>query len=503
MNKPRAALSRRVVLWMAAAFATVHVVYLLLGLRFDSTPLTYSWQFIDVELMQTRLLESCFYLHGQPPGFSLFLGSVVKLFGDAHDVALHAFFLGFGLVLYGAVYALLRMLDASRGVAFTVSTLFMASPAFVLYEHYLFYTVPVTAMLAVSALLFYKTLSRERVWWSVGFFFVLFLLCVTRSLFHIVFFVAAAGVLLVFTKHRRRVLVTSLVFFLAVSSLYAKNQLLFGKFTASTWLGMNTWRMVGRHISPEDRRKLVHEGKLSELALVRWFSPLEDYPSEYVKTPVHEDIPVLAHARKSTGGVNYNHEAYIPISDQCFRDALGAVRHRPKALAIGLASSWFVYFTAASDYGLIVEENVAAAAPVKCVYDYAFYGKLPTNLSKLQGFPTSNTARYLYAVLLIGLPLLWVFGLRAGFRGRIGAASLSPARRALVLYLCGTILYVAFIGNCFEGGENNRFRFMTDPMYLALLGVFLHFRLIPWLRRLARRGTERTDEEQRLSRTGP
>jgi hypothetical protein len=38
-----------------------------------------------------------------------------------------------------------------------------------------------------------------------------------------------------------------------------------------------------------------------------------------------------------------------------------------------------------------------------------------------------------------------------------------------VLYLLLNVLYVALVGNALEVGENNRFRFMIDPLALALL----------------------------------
>jgi hypothetical protein len=44
------------------------------GVRFDSSPLAFCWQLVDPDLLRTRLLESLFYLHGQPPLFNLYLG---------------------------------------------------------------------------------------------------------------------------------------------------------------------------------------------------------------------------------------------------------------------------------------------------------------------------------------------------------------------------------------------------------------------------------------------
>jgi len=473
---------------LPATFALVRAGYLLMGVRFDASPLTYAWQFIDIDLMRHRLLESCFYLHGQPPGFNLFLGAVVNLFGTS-VLAFHVLFAGFGLALYAGVYWLMRLMGTSRAVAYVLATVFMAGPAFVQYEHYLFYTMPVTGLVTLSAACFHQTLKRGRKGWTVCFFLSLFVLCVVRSLFHALYFVAVGILAAVLSPHRRQAVLAGLLFLGGVLALYAKNGALFGKFAASSWMGMNGWRLIGRQIPPEDCRRLVAQGDLSDVAEVRWFSPLDEYPERFRRAPVREDVPVLSAPLKSTGGVNYNHEAYIAISDEYLRNCLRAIRLRPGAFVAGLASSWFIYFTAASDYGLFVESNVEAVAPVKAVYDTAFCGRLPWDLSQVKGLPKSNTPRYVYLVLLAGLPLLLVYAAAGVARGRIGASALDRPRRASLAFMVLTVAYVAFFGNLFEAGENNRFRFMTDPMYLVFFGLFLEGTVFPWVRRKRRRAS--------------
>ncbi len=59
---------------------------------------------------------------------------------------------------------------------------------------------------------------------------------------------------------------------------------------------------------------------------------------------------------------------------------------------------------------------------------------------------------------------------------------LSRNQRMLVLYACLTIIYVALVGNFFECGENERFRFEVDPLHVVLLGLFVHYSALPWLR---------------------
>ena len=44
------------------------------------------------------------------------------------------------------------------------------------------------------------------------------------------------------------------------------------------------------------------------------------------------------------------------------------------------------------------------------------------------------------------------------------------------LFLVVNVIYVTVICNSFEYGENNRYRFMIDPFYLVLFGLFLTYR---------------------------
>jgi hypothetical protein len=80
-----------------------------------------------------------------------------------------------------------------------------------------------------------------------------------------------------------------------------------------------------------------------------------------------------------------------------------------------------------------------------------------------------------YPVLLVGLPALMLFGLRRVFVSRREEPLVDSSRkqRLLILYLCFNVGYVAVVGNFLESGENNRFRFATDPLSLVLFGLAL------------------------------
>ena len=82
-----------------AAFAISRILYWYAGLRFDAGPVDKYWQFIDPVLMKTRLMESLFYLHMQPPGFNLAVGLTVKLFPNLYPAVLQAIYLIIGIAL--------------------------------------------------------------------------------------------------------------------------------------------------------------------------------------------------------------------------------------------------------------------------------------------------------------------------------------------------------------------------------------------------------------------
>lgn len=466
----------RLAAYLCAVFAVLQSAYILAGIRFDATSLGWFYQYLDPLLLRTRLLESVFYLHSQPPLFNLFLGVVLKLASGNAALLFQGLYLAAGLAFYLALFALLRRLGVGRGLALLLSTLFVASPSFVLYENWLFYTFPLALLMTLAALSLSELLKKKTTRAAWAFFGVLFLLAATRSFFHLAYFALVAGAVMFVLRRDglRRAIGPLVVSGCLLTALYGKNLVLFGKFTTSTWLGMNVWTMTARNLPLSVRQQWVAEGKLSELSLIDRFAELEAYPPRYQGDRRFADIPALSDTRKSTGYPNYNNTAYIAISDQYLKDALYVLQQDPRTFLTGILRSWFTYFKSSSDY-VFLEQNGARIAPIEDLYNYLFYGKIPYDLSKIPQLPiyTNLSRHYVYLFLLLGLPLLFLFGLRAAVKGHAGGLTLTSDQRALVVFVCFNIGFVALVGNLLEAGENNRFRFMTDPLSLALLGLFL------------------------------
>jgi hypothetical protein len=462
---------KRLISLMIGLFAAVHAFYWLLGLRFDSSTLNWYMQFLDPALLRTRLLESVFYLHSQPPLYNLFLGLTLKAAAGHEIAAFWAIYLGWGLTFYLALFALLRRLGVRRSLALALSTLFMASPPFVLYEHWLFYTFPLALLVTASALLLLEALRRGGFWRWTAFFAALVVIAATRSLFHLAYLaVIAAGLALVWRRERRQIALAALIPFALLFGLYAKNLALFGKFTSSTWMGMSLWTMTARNLPAAERERLVAQGAISAVSLVDRFADPENYPPAYFQVKRFPDVPVLSVLKKGSGFPNYNHQGYIALSEQYLADALAVLRLAPRTFVTGSLRAWFSYFRAGSDNLFLLPAHRAALAIPEAFYDTVFFGKLPFDLTDIPGLPiyTDSKGHYVYLFLVFGLPLLALYGLWRAWRGPA-----EPATRLVILFLCFNILYVAFIGNALETGENNRFRFMTDGASLVLLGLGL------------------------------
>lgn len=468
------AIRKRPLLFLCIAFAAAQGCYYASGVRFDASSLPWFFQYLDPELLRTRLSESLLYLHAQPPLFNLFLGVVLKALPGNEVLGFSVFYFLCGLVLYLSTFTLQTRLGVSRAVAFVTSTVFMLSPSFVLYENWLFYTFPLTAVTVAAAMCLHKALSEHHRGALWGFVWLLFCLVCTRSLFHVVYYVAViAAVAWAAADSRKRILKVAIIPFLIILALYGKNAVLFGKFTTSTWLGMNLWTMTARNLPEDERQALVMQGRLSELSMIDRFADLEAYPAEYAQPQQYEGVPAVSASKRSTGYTNYNHLAYIRISDVYLQDALYVLRHRPSTFLIGILRSWYSYFRSSSDY-VFLETNRERISGMNTLYDAVFYGKLPFDLISLRRFLpiyTDIPGRYLYLLLLIGLPALVLYGVKLGLSSPSTRRRLDRNQRIVILYICFNIFYVAFVGNALETGENNRFRFMTDPLYLVLLGL--------------------------------
>jgi len=463
--------TRRALAYMTLVFAAVHGAFYLSGGRFVPATLQGMMHFMDPELLKHRLWETCFYLHIQPPLMNLLVGLGLKLPEALGPVAFHVAFLAFGLVLYWAVFLLQLRLGVSRRVAAIFSTWFMASPSFLLYEHWLFYTMPCAMMLALAALFLFNTIETRRSWAMAAFFVTLFCLCATRSMFHLYYFAVVLFATAYACKgNRKRVIAIAAIPFLLVFSVYFKNYVLFGKFTACTFAGKNLWITTVGNMGWPDRERLILEGKLSDLSRINRWSSVDEYPPEYRHVRGFEGIPALCQVHKSTGAPNYNHMGEIAICEQYGNDARYVLVHEPKQFLAATAVAWYRYFRSSAELP-VSARNSRVLRAVTAVYDRLFYGKLP--LASISRLSLVRTAGPPYVFLFLSLVAAFAYGLYAAFARADRGRGLTRSQRITVLFLCFNILYVAVLGCTFDVLETCRYRFMTDGLSVALLGLLI------------------------------
>jgi hypothetical protein len=446
--------------------------------RFNDGPLAVYWQYLDPFLLRQRLGQSLFYLHSQPPLFNLFLGLALKT-GQERAVLVTTYLLC-GLAVYAGTFTLMRRLSVSPWVAFAVATWWATSPALVAYENWLFYTLPVAALLALVVLAFERATRHGRARDGFAFAIAVFVLCAMRSLYHLVYLLAALGWLALSWRSWRRAAAAGALPLVLLSALYAKNAVLFGHFEASTWTGMNLARLTTEALEPGDAARLVAQGTLRPVSLVPAFSRPEAYPSAYFDTESGPRARALTWPTKTTGAANFNHLGYVAISDDYLRDAGWVIRHRPATYLASVGRAWEVYFRSPSDLRFLGIANIDALRPATDAYDVVFFGRWPwPDRSRAGDAPR-------YWLLRLGLPLVLAYGVICAL-GRSGGRGLDRSQRIALGFLCFNIAYVALVGNLLELGENNRFRFETDPLSLCLLGLLLDRSLVPRARRLVAR----------------
>jgi hypothetical protein len=454
-------------------------VYYLLGVRFDASGLDWFFQFLDPELLRHHLLQSLLYLHIQPPGYNLFAGIVLKLFPHAYATAFHAVHLVFGAVQICLLFYLMRCFRVGARLAFLVTGLFAISPGVVLFENFILYEYQMMFFLIVSAAFLFNFLVYHRTGSAIGFLLCQFWLVLVRNQYHLVYF-AAIFIMLLFlaTKQNRRLiaLVGSTLLAL-VLSLYIKNQILFGQFVSSTYLGMNISTLTTAQLTPHEKAMFVSLGAISRASAETCIgAPLSSY-YPYITMPSKTSVPALDQELKHSGVVNLNHKGFLEVQKIYSRDGLFILRHYPKAYLRGIAISWFTYFLPPGDLRDL-GNNRSHIQGVERFFDIVFCGQFKYSEDKKvlrQLKAAGNGASlllYTGIFLILVLPSLFMFGgcfLYQGIRRKT-----LPAPQAVVLgFMLFNIFYITAISNFFGCFENNRYRFPLDGFFVVLAGLAL------------------------------
>jgi hypothetical protein len=449
--------------------ALSRIGYYLAGVRFDASSLSWFWQYIDPILLKTSLAQSLWYLHSQPPAFNAFLGAVLKLSAGHSAFVFAVSYLLAGFAFTVTLFLLLRQLGVAHILSAALAAIYVASPACVLYENWLFYTYPLTVLLLLGALFWQRFIAGGRFGDALLLFVCAALLALTWSLFHLVWLFCLVVALVLFRRREwRKVLAAAVVPVLVVALWYGKNLAQVGEFTGSAWFGMNFSKMTNSMLTAPDRRALFDNGVISAVSLVPPFSNPGRYEG-ILPQPGPSGIPVLDRDLKPSGIPNYNSTLFVAASKQYGRDAMQVLVRRPAAYLRGLAESYMLYFLPASAY-LFLDSNAARIrGPVRLVsiLDGRFVYHADRNQRQAQpgryyrsGFLNAGW------VLVVSYLLVLILGIISFTR-----PSSLPFRPGALFFVWFNVAWMTFVANALEVGENNRFRFVTDPLVFVLLAA--------------------------------
>ncbi|MBC8144345.1 MAG: hypothetical protein H7X80_02100 [bacterium] len=438
-----------------------------MGVRFDMTPLQLYYQYLDPVLLREELWTSLLYLHSQPPLFNVFLGFMLWLPDSMHTSFAACVWLAAGLAIACALYLLLLRLGARPTLAAVLAILFVISPSTLLYENWFFYSYLIAAVTIVAAVILDAYLQRRRPLTLAIFIAVLAVLSLTRSSFHVIWFAGiVAWLAYSLPAERKRVMRYGLVGLVAILLWYTKNAVVVGEFTNSTWLGMNIARITTFRLDSMDRVALVNDSTLSAEALVNPFSDLRYY--HRIDTAPRFNSRAIDAPRKSNGETNFNHHAYIELAHRYSRNAVQTVIARPGAYVNGLVAAYVNYFMPASDYWF-QNPNPAMLAGYTDVYNTAVLGQFISR-DEYDASPALRTnwlgrVGTMALILVIVIPASFIACALILWRNR-------KRREHVTLgFIWLTTLWVTVASNAIDNGENNRFRFETDPMLIVLAGV--------------------------------
>jgi len=448
-------------------FALSRILFYWAGMRYYADTYYLGWQFIDPYLLKNDLWRSVFYLHSQPPLLNLITGLGLQIFPENYGVFFQVEFILLGLVLGLSIYLLGIELGFSTWLSADVSIWFLVSPATVTYENWYFYTYPLTVCLSLAGVFFSRFIRKGLPGDGILFSLFLALMALTWGLFHLLWLVFCLGLAVVLLTKERKLAVWLLPGLLLATMWYAKNEVMYDTFSASSWGGMNLSKIVTQGIPEQTRKSWAKQGLVSELAALPPFRSPGKYLQYFPETP-KTGIPLLDQEEYSTGFPNYHSLAHISASQQHLRDSIQIILLAPRHFALNLLRSTYIFFHAASDY----EHVFAIRQPIDGLdtfWNRLFYGQLQKD-EKFYEMGSSFSLDHVGWFLVMG----YVFSMGSGvFYIWKQRAALLESKTGLVLFLMWNILFVSVMGIAFDIGENNRFRFVIDPFILLLVVFFL------------------------------
>ena len=464
MPRPRATQpEKKELAILLAAFLLSRLLLPWFGIHLHYEALFKYWQYLDTTTLRDNLLQGIWFDHAQPPFFNFLLGLVLKLSGSHAPLVFSLLLKGISLANCLLLFNVLKRTIPHRSLPILLTLFYLLSPSLMILENELFYTTLISGFLLLSA--FFITRLQEsahghtprRQWIDItGAMLPMVLLCLTRSMYHLVWLLAISIILILALRRTtafRRLIGASLFCLLLVTGWYVKNYVIFGQFSTSSWIGMNMARTVFRGETIKDSTRIEAYMPFSDLYLYKPFLT-ENTRAKYGGL---DDRDLLS-ATKNDSIKNLHDVDYIEISKKYMAASKAYVTGHPITYLKNVFLSCIIFFAPTTRY------QYAEIEAVKIRYYDLLYS---FNLSEL----AESMHQRKIALLLSAIPKMLIY-LAVGFillRYTIRQKKISP----LLLFAAATIGYVFVTSSFFEHYENMRFRYEIEPLFLLLLGQAL------------------------------
>lgn len=438
------------------AFILSRIIISFFSIHLNYQGLLSYWQYLDVYTLQHNLLKGIWYNHAQPPVFNLFLGIVLKIAGSQAQYVFIVLLKLISLANTLLIYSILKQLTRHQYLPLIISLIYLLSPATILFENELFYTSFISIMLLISAFFLLRLTKQITGFNATGFFIPLIGVCLTRSIYHLLFLLCLAIIVILYHKKREglsTIVVSAVLSLLLVGSWYVKNYIIFDSFSTSSWMGMNIARNVFHDVPQMDSTKIESIEPFSKIPQYKNFIS-DEYKQKYAGL---NDRDLIAETKNDTF-LNANSTAYLEISRKYMAASKQQISRSPVSYLKNVLQSSIIFFAPATRYPLIEE----MAKKIK-YYDllYSF------NLSH---FAEGKQQRRI-ALALSALPklLLYVFVFLMMVRNWIRKKEIP----VIQLFASFIIIYIFSVSSFFEHYENMRFRFEVEPLFMVLFAMVI------------------------------
>ena len=426
--------------------------------------------FLDVNLTLKYPWQSLYYSHVKPPLPSMISLFLNWAFGPLYILAHSALLKITTLTIMLLTFQVLKVVCVSRGVALFGAIFVLIHPAFMMFENnanYFFYDYLVACLLLLSVWL----LSRLYDQWSIQrlcvFLFSLFVLCMMRSIFHLVWLLASVGYLMLMMPQKKKMILKCAIPFVAFIVLfYAKNYMIAKSFGPSSWMGRSLYRLTSNFVPIDVRETLVEEKKVSPYVLMTYSDAKKVYPQ---KSSGHEVLDAMGDSELL--------KIYLA-------DSLYMLKHFPVVYIKSVVTAWSLFLLPPSRTLMLepLPGGLGVYNDMFCLFRN-FYSldtkRLPS--AGVASDAAKGSLRYYYDIYFQGrlIDLLVLMAIVLCFVSmcvKILLGRMVFSRKTITLFfLMFNILFIGFIFCSLETGENNRFKIVIEPMLTIIIIYGVHY----------------------------